>query len=187
MESNQPAHTPDDPRSALAAAEHAQRQLTDGLRLPTGFFPVFGAAVAVQLGTAAYGIAGQTAAGFAVLLAGLVVFLGVAALLLQQFRRTNGVTVGGLASQVIVATGVRSSLAYVGALGAGIWAALGWGWWLVAVAAAAGGIGCALGARHWWRTYRHDPATHARGVSPRQLGALAVLAALGFAALKVFS
>lgn len=187
MASMTPDRTPDDPRAALAAADHASRQLTTGLRLPAGFTPVFATAVAVQLGTAAYGIAAQTVTGLAIVLAGLAVFLGVAALILWQFRRINGVTVDGFASQIVLVSGAGSSLVYLGALGAGIWAAFDSRWWLVAVAAAAGGVGCALGTLRWWRTYRHAPASHARGVTPRQLGALAVLACVGFATLLVFS
>ena len=53
------------------------------------------------------------------------------------------------------------------------------------MAAVAAGVGCALGARHWWHAYRHDPAAHARGASPRVLGVLAVVACLGCAALLV--
>jgi hypothetical protein len=186
MESIPASREPDDQRAALAAADEARRRLTTGLRLPSGLYPVLAAAVAVQLGTAAYGIAAQTVAGLAVVLAGLAVFLGVAALALHRFRRINGVRVDGLASQVVLAAGASASLIYLGALAAGIWAAFESQWWLVAMAAAAGGIGCALGARRWWRAYRHDPAAHARGASPRMLGALAGVACVGFAALLLF-
>ena len=143
-------------------------------------------AVAVQLGAAAYGIAAQTVAGLAVALAGVAVFLGVAAFLLHRFRRINGVRVDGLASQIVLAAGGAASLVYLGALAAGTWAAFESRWWLVAVAAVVAGVGCALGARRWWHAYRDDPAAHAGGASPRVLAALAVLACLGFAALLVF-
>ncbi|WP_421740200.1 hypothetical protein [Cellulomonas sp.] len=176
---------PQDPRTALAGADEARRRLTTNLRLPTGFLVVFASAVAVQLGTAAYGIAAQTTAGLAVVLAGLAVFLGTAALLLHRFSRLNGVRVDGLASQIVLAAGASASLVYLGALAAGIWAAFESQWWLVALAAVVGGIGCALGTRHWWRTYRHEPAAHARGASPRVLALLAVVACLGFAVLLV--
>ncbi|WP_315094941.1 hypothetical protein [uncultured Cellulomonas sp.] len=183
MESNPPPAGPDDPRAALGVADDARRRLTAGLRLPTGFLPVLAAAVAVQLGTAAYGIAAQTVSGLAVVLAGLAVFLGAAALLLHRFSRVNGVRVDGLASQVVLASGAGASLVYLGAFAGGTWAAFESQWWLVALAAAVGGIGCALGTRHWWRTYRHDPAAHARGASPRVLATLAVIACVGFAVL----
>lgn len=185
MESNPERPDPDDARADLAVADEARRRLTAGLRLPTGFLVVFAGAVAVQLGTAAYGIAAQTVAGLAVVLAGLAVFLGVAALLLHRFSRLNGVRVDGLASQIVLAAGASASLVYLGALAAGIWAAFTSQWWLVALASVAGGVGCALGTRHWWRTYRHDPAAHERGASPRVLAALAVVACLGFAVLLV--
>lgn len=178
---------PDDPRRALAAADQASRQLATGLRLPSGFFPVFGSAVAVQLGAAAYGIAAQTVAGLAVVVAGLAVFLCVAALMLRRFRSINGVRIDGLAGQIVLLAGARASFVYLGALAAGTWAAFQALWWLVAVVAVFGGVGCALGARHWWHSYRHDPAAHAGGASPGILGALAVFACLGFATLLIFS
>jgi len=183
MESHTAPHDPDDQLTALAAADQARRRLTSGLRLPAGFYPAFAVVVAVQLGTAAYGIAAQTVAGLAVVLAGLAVFLAAAALMLRRFRRVNGVRVDGLTSQVVLVTGAPASLVYLGALAAGTWAAFDSLWWVVAAAAAAGGTGCALGTRHWWHAYREDPTGHARGASPRVLGTLAVLACLGFAAL----
>ncbi|ALV43368.1 hypothetical protein AU252_21180 [Pseudarthrobacter sulfonivorans] len=176
----------DDPRTALAGADQARQRLTTGLRLPTGFYLVFAIAVAVQLCTAAYGIAAQTVAGLALVLAGLAVFLGVASLMLHRFRRINGARVDGLATQVVLAAGASASLHYLGALAAGIWAAFESLWWLVALASVAGGIACAVGAPRWRHAYRHDPAAHASGASPRLLGALAVVACLGFAALLVF-
>lgn len=183
MESNPSHGDPDGPRTALASADQARHRLTTGLRLPAGLYPALAAAVAVQLGSAAYGIAAQTVAGLAVVLAGLVVFLGVGTLLLHQFRRINGVRVDGLTSQIVLAAGWSASLLYLGALAAGTWAAFASQWWVVAAAAVAGGGGCALGTRTWWHAYRHDPAAHARGASPRVLGAFAVFACLGFAAL----
>ncbi|GEK23210.1 hypothetical protein [Cellulomonas xylanilytica] len=182
MESNRGA---EDPLAALAAADDARQRLTTGLRLPVGFYPALAGGVAVQVGAAAYGIAAQTVTGVAVALAGAAVFLGVAAFLLHRFSRTNGVRVDGLASQVVLVAGARASLAYLGALAVGIVAAFQSVWWLVAVASVAAGIGCALGARHWWRAYRHDPAAHEGGASPRTLGLLAVAACLGCAVLLV--
>jgi hypothetical protein len=182
MESNPVQQDPGDARSELAAADQARQRLAAGLRLPAGLQPLLAAAVAVQVGTAAYGIAKQTAAGLALLLAGLAVFLSVAALALYRFRRINGVRVDGLASQIVLGTG---SLVYLGAFAAATWAAFESRWWLVAGAAVAGGVGYALGARQWWHAYRHDPVAHASGASPRLLAALAVLAGLGLAALLI--
>ena len=143
------------------------------------------AAVTVQLGTAAYGIAAQTGAGLAIVLAGLVAFLGTAALLLHQFRRINGVRVDGLTHQVLSEASASASLAYLGAFAAAVWAAFASVWWLVAVAAVAGGVACALSARRWWHAYQQEPAAHTNGAPRWQLGALAVLGCLGFAALVV--
>ena len=118
-------------------------------------------------------------------MAGLAVLLGVAALMLYRFHLINGVRVYGLTRQIVLAAGAAASLSYLGALAVGIWAAFASLWWLVAVAAVFGGVGCALGARRWWHAYQDDPAAHAGGVSPWQLGLLALLASLGFAALVV--
>lgn len=185
MESTATHHDPDDPQSALALADQTRRRLATGLRLPAGFYALFGSAIAVQLGAAAYGIAAQTVTGLAVVLAGLGLLLGVAALLLYRFRRINGVRVDGLASQIVLASGPGASLVYLGAMAVGVWAGFEARWWLVAAAAVAAGCGCALGTRRWWRAYRKDPAAHAGGASPRLLAALAVAACLGFAALLV--
>ena len=187
MESNPVHQNPDDPSSVLDAADHARQRLAAGLRLPTGLHPALAAAVAVQVGTAAYGIATQTVAGLAVALAGVAVFLGVAALALFQFRRINGVRVDGLASQIVLGTGATSTLVYMVAFGAATWAAFESRWWLVAAAAVAGGVGYAFGALRWWHAYQDDPAAHTGGASPRVLAMLAVLACLGLVALMVAS
>src|SRR4051794_36194669 len=113
MESNPMAQNPDDPASVLAEAEQARRRLAAGLRLPVGLHPALAAAVAVQVGAAAYGIAAQTSAGLAVALAGVAVLMGVAALLLHQFRRINGVRVHGLSDQIVLGTGGTSTLVYL--------------------------------------------------------------------------
>ncbi len=147
--------------------------------------PALAAAVAIQVATAAYGVADHAAAGLAVALAGVAIFLGVAALTLHRFRRVNGVRVDGLASQIVLGAGATSTLAYVCAFGAATWAAFESRWWLVAAAAVAGGVGYAFGALRWWHAYRLDPAAHAGGASPRVLAALAVAACLGLVALMV--
>ncbi len=175
--------TPDDPRSALAAADQRRTALADGLRLPAGLHPVIAAAVAVQIGAAAYGIAAQTVTGLVVALAGMAVFAGVAAISLYWFTRTNGVRVDGLTSQIVLGTGAISTTAYLVALAAATWAAFEERWWLVAAAAVTGGAGYALGTLRWWHAYRNDPAAHTGGASPRVLAALAVVACLGLVAL----
>ena len=182
MESD-PRRQPDDPSSVLAVADQARRRLTAGMRLPRGLLPALAAGIALQVGTAAYGVATHDAAGLVVALAGAAVFLGVAALSLHRFRQVNGVRVDGLASQIVLGTGTLSTAAYVAGFGAGTWAAFASQWWLVAAAAVAGGVGYAVGALRWWQAYQHDPVAHAGGASPRVLAALAVLALLGLGAL----
>ena len=185
METNPVQQNPEDSRSVLAEADEARQRLAAGLRLPTGLHPALAAAVAVQVGTAAYGIANHAAAGLVVALAGVTVFLAVAALSLYQFRRINGVRVDGLASQIVLGAGATSTMAYVAAFGAATWAAFESRWWLVAAVAAFGGVGYAFGFLRWWHAYRHDPADHARGASPRALAVTAVLACLGLVALLI--
>jgi hypothetical protein len=143
--------------------------------------------MAVQVGTAAYGISTQTVAGLVLALTGVTVSLGVAALMLHRFRRINGVRVDGLASQIVLGAGATATVAYVCAFGAATWAAFESRWWLVAAAAVAGGIGYAFAAVRWWHAYQNDPAAHASGASPRVLAALAALACLGLVALLIAS
>jgi hypothetical protein len=185
MESKSPQGRPADPRVEMALANQASRRLAEGLRLPTGFFAALAVTVAAQMGSAAYGISLQSTAGLAIALAGVTIFLGVAALLVRQFQRVNGVRVDGLASQVVLGGGATSSAAYLVAFGATTWAAFEARWWLTATAAVIGGAGYAISALRWWQSYRHDPAAHAGGASPRMLGALAILAATGFVVLVV--
>jgi hypothetical protein len=187
MESNSEHQNPDDPRSVLAEADRARQRMSAGLRLPAGLIPALAAATAIQIGTAAYGIANHAVVGLAVALAGVAVFLGVAAVMLFRFRQINGVRVDGLASQIVLGTGSLPTGIYVAAFGVATWAAFDSRWWLVAVAAAAGGAGYAFSTLRWWRAYRNDPVTHAGGTSPRMLAALAVVACLGLVALLVSS
>ena len=185
MESMPTRPDPDDARSALAAADQVRAHLSGRLRLPAGLYPAIAAAVAVQLGTAAVGIAAQSAAGLVLLLAGSGVLLLVAGFGLHRFRRLNGVRVDGLASRLLLGNGTTSSFVYLGALAAATWAAFESQWWAVAIAALCGGTGYALGVRQWWRAYQRDPAGHVQGASPRSLAVFAVLACLGLAALVV--
>jgi hypothetical protein len=186
LESN-PAHEdPDDRLMALAVADQARRRLTSGLRLPAGLYLALGAAVAVQLGTAAYGIAARQLPGWLSCWPGWRFS--------WAWQRScctgsagpteSGSTVSPARSSSRLGPPPRSST--LARSPPGIWAAFDSLWWLVAVAAVAGGTGCALGARHWWHAYRHDPAGHARGASPRALGGFAALACLGFPALLFF-
>lgn len=161
-----PPRDPGDLDAQFAAADRARDRLAAGLKLPTGLLVGLAAAIAVQIGTAGYGIAEQTVAGLAVVAVGLVVYLAAAMVGLWWFRRVNGVRLGGLASQVVFGTGWVSSLACAGSLAVAIWASFEEVWWIVVVAALVGGAGYAFGVRRWWAGYQRDPATHARGESP---------------------
>jgi hypothetical protein len=174
---------PSDPAADLAAADSARRRLASALRLPSWFHTSLGAAIAVQIGTAGYGLSGAGGPRPAVLAAGLVLFLGVAAIQLARFRRLNRVRVDGLSSRVVLGTSPRSSLAYSAGFAAALWGALAEQWWLVPVAAAAGGLGYAVSARLWWRDYLLDPAAHARGESRATLALVGGAALAGAAAL----
>lgn len=187
MESQTPPRDPDHARADLAAADAARARLSGGLRLPEGLHPALAVAIALHLGTAAVGIAAQTAVGMVLLGAGLVAYFGVAGWALLQFRRINGVRVDGFASQIVLGTGVTASVTYVGAFVVATWAAFESQWWLVALASVAGGVGYALGARQWWRAYRTDPAAHATGSSPVVLALLALSAVAGMVVLVVVS
>ena len=167
----------------LAAADVARERLIGRLRLPSGLHPALAVAVALHIGTAAAGIAAQTAGGMFLLGAGLAAYLGVAGWALLRFRRINGVRVDGFASQIVLGTGVTATTAYVAAFVAATWAAFESQWWLVVLAAAIGGTGYALGARQWWRAYRADPAQHAAGSTPVVLAILALSAVVGVVVL----
>ncbi len=182
------ATTPDpDVRAELALAELARERLTSGLRLPPGLHPVLAVGLAIQIGTAAVGIAQQTTRGMAVVGAGLLVLLAVTVWALVRFRQVNGVRVDGFASQVVLGASTVATTAYLGAFVVATWAAFESTWWLVAIAAGVGGVGYAWGAHRWWSAFRADPASHAGGASPRVLVLLAAAICLGLAVLLVVS
>ncbi len=187
MESKPADPDPEGARAVLAGADLARDRLTSGLRLPTGLLPALVVAVAVQVATAAWGIAEQTTLGLTVLLAGLAVFALIAGFALHRFRRINGARVDGLVGQILLGTGPLATGAYLGGLAAATWAAFESRWWLVAIAAMGGGAGYAFGVRQWWHGYVDDPAAHARGASPRILVAVTVIAGLGLVALVVLA
>jgi hypothetical protein len=58
-------------------------------------------------------------------------------------------------------------------------------WLLMAFCALAGGAAYAYSGRRWLRSYRNDPATHARGESAWWLAAACLLAVSAGAALLV--
>lgn len=186
MESSQrpPIPTRDEAAAALIGAEASRAQLAGGLVLPSWFTTSIGAAIALQIGTAAVGLGDGSPWAWWALAAGLAVFVVVGAVQLARFRRRNGVWLGGLASRVVLGTGTLASSAYAVALGAAIWAAFEAQWGLVAVASSAGGAAYALGGRRWLATYRTAPEAHGRGESAAWL-AVVSLAALGGLVLLV--
>lgn len=179
MENMIGAPTPDEAAATLADAEATRADLAGRLVLPSLFHASIGAAVAVQIASAAVGLAADTTRTPLVLLAGLAVFAVVAVIQLVRFRRLNGVWIGGLASRVVFGTGQAASTSYVVALGASIWAGLDHTWWLVCLCSVAGGLGYALSGRQWLRRYRGDPAEHARAESTAWLVVVGVLALAG--------
>ncbi|USQ77387.1 hypothetical protein [Ornithinimicrobium cryptoxanthini] len=183
METAATGPEPEHARSMLAAADQSRSQLIDSLRLPGELHVALALGVAVQVGTAAYGISQQTAGGLAVVLTGMAVFGLVAAFILHRFRRVNGARVDGLSSQVLLGSGTLISLLYLGSLGAAIWAAFESAWWLVTVSAVVGGASYAVGVREWWKSYRHDPVARTRGASPRVLAGLGAVACVGLLTL----
>src|SRR5690349_3434167 len=131
-----------------------QQRLASSLRLPAGFAPVLGAAMAIHLGTTAFGIEQQSTGGLALVAAGLVVFGIAAGGLLARFRAANGATVGGLTSRAVLGTSHTSSAVYAAALAGATWAAFEGPWWLVGLCALAGGAAYAVCAVTWWRSYQ---------------------------------
>jgi hypothetical protein len=176
---------PSDPAAELAAAEVARQRLAGALRLPSWFHVSLGVAVALQIGSAAYGLGDPSGAGLLALVAGCLLFAVVAWVQVVRFRRLNGVRVNGLVSRAVLGTSTWSSLAEAGGIGAAFWAALEDQPWLAALAALAGGAGYGLSAHLWWRRYQADPAGHARAESGATLLAYGVLAVGGLVLLVV--
>ena len=177
---------PSDPATDLAAAESARSRLTGSLRLPSWFHTSLGVAVAVQIGTTAYGLSDKASGPRLVAVAvGALVFAAVTGVLWLRFRRLNGVRVGGLFSRALMGTSNGAALAETAGVGAAVWAAMVGQWWLAALASVAGGVGYAVSARLWWRDYQRDPVTHARGDSRAMLVVVGVSAVAGLVALLV--
>ena len=176
MESSERPINPSEAQAAIADAESARTRLASSLRLPSFFFSSIGAAIAVQIGTGATGIADQGTWGMVVLAGGVLVFVLVAVVQLARFRRLNGVWLGGLASQVVLGTAGLASLTYAAAVGAATWAAFAGAEWLTLIAAVAGGAIYAWAGRRWWHSYQGAPAEHSRGEQTVILVAAVVLA-----------
>jgi hypothetical protein len=163
----------------MADAEAGRASLADNVAVPRLFFLSIGAAVAVQIGTTAAGLAGAGESPLWLLAAGFALFLAVSAIQLARFRRLNGLWLGGLVSRVIGGTAAAASTSYVASLAAAVWAALAGVWWLVPVCAAAGGAAYALSGLSWLRKYRSEPAAHSRGESAGWRTVFAVLSLTG--------
>jgi hypothetical protein len=185
MESNDPPPRPDEAAALLAAADRSVAQWAGRLSLPPLFHTAIGAAIAVQIATAAYGIAVDTPRARLALGAGLLVFAATAIVQLLRFRARNGVWVSGLASRVVLGTGNASTTAYLLAFGAAVWAAFEDRWWLVGLSAIAGGTAYTLGGRHWWRQYQGDPTAHSRSASLAFTVGAVVVALAGLVLLLV--
>lgn len=188
MESWRPHPTPDEATAALADAEASQALLVHDLVLPPQFLTWIGAAITIQIATFAVGLTGLngvTRASGWLVVAGLAGLVTVAGGQLARFRRLNGVWLGGLASRVVGGTSLAASVSYAAALAGATWAAMVGQWWLVPVCAPAGGLAYALSGNRWLRTYRADPATHARGESAGWIAVLGVLAFSGMVLLVV--
>jgi hypothetical protein len=179
--------TPRDAAAQLADAEEQRSRFATTLRLPPGFHTALGAAVAVQMATAAFGIGAQTGAGLAVLLAGCLLFVVVTALLVHRFRSLNGVWVGALLSRSVLGLTTAASWAYGAPFAAAVWAALGGLPWVTVVASLVGGAAYALVARRWWAAYVGDPVTHARHDSATLLGTVILVVVAGAAVLGTFA
>jgi hypothetical protein len=185
MENMMGLPTPEDAAAALAAAEISRAQLAGSLELPSFFYSSIGAAVAIQIAAAAVEFAFDTGWTRLLAIAGVAIFALTAGIQLSRFRRLNGVWIGGLASRVVLGTGLASSASYALALAAAFWAAFAGLWWLVAVCACAGGLAYGLSGRRWLRLYRGDPATHARGEAAGWLVVISALALAGLALLVI--
>jgi hypothetical protein len=169
--------------AALHDAEAARATLADRIATPSWFFASMSIAIAVQIATTATGLDDDAPW---LIVGGLAAFAAVAGVQLARFRRVNGVWLGGLASRVVLGTGTAASVAYPVALAAAIFAADDDRWWLVALWSALGGAAYALSGRRWMRSYRRDPAAHARGESLAML-ALVTAAAIGGLAMLLLN
>ena len=185
MESTPRVPTPGEAAAAIADAEAGRSSLASRVIVPRMFFVSIGAAVAVQISTAAIGLAGaqdEHGIEFAahawpvwLLSGGVLFFVAVSAVQLARFRWLNGVWLGGLLSRVIGGTATAASISYAAALAGATWAAFAGAWWLVPLAAIAGGAAYALSGLGWMRTYRADPAFHSRGESATWLAVLTIV------------
>jgi hypothetical protein len=190
MENLSGSPTPEEAAAALVDAEASRASLARRLVLPSFFYTSIGAAITVQIATAAIGVADVGHRGVwnpagLLIASGLVPVAAVATIQLIRFRRVNGLWLGGFASRVVGGTAAAASLSYALTFGAAIWAAFAGAWWLVALCSLVGGMAYALSGRRWVRLYRGEPAAHAQGESVAWLATLGVLAIAGLAFLMI--
>jgi hypothetical protein len=114
--------------SALRDAELSRTTLARAIAAPPSLFASLGAAVAIQIATAAIGLGGGH---IWISVSGVALLAVVAGVQLMRFARHNGVWIRGFVSRVVLGTGTGASLAYAVPLAAAIWAGYGARWWLV--------------------------------------------------------
>jgi len=187
MESSSALPNPDDAAAVLDDAERSRSELVGEIVLPSRHHAWIGAAVAVQIATAAVGVVVNAPWGFAVLAAGALVFVVVAGVQLQHFRKQNGVWLSGFASRNVFGSSISASIGYAAGLASALAAGYAGLWWLAGVCAIGGGLAYALAGRRWWRRYRHNPAGNAHGESALLLAILVLLAVVGAVLLVVLS
>jgi hypothetical protein len=170
--------------AALSDAEASRAALAGRIVTPSWLFTSIGAAIAVQIATAAVGVG---AGALWVLAAGVALFVAVAGVQLARFRSLNGVWLGGFASRVVLGCGVPAAVSYTAGLIGALSAAYGDRWWLVGLWSLGGGAGYALGGRRWMHGYRAAPERHGRGESVAWLVAIALAAVTCLAVLLINS
>jgi hypothetical protein len=179
MEDDRSTPTSDQAPALLPGAEAGPASPAVHLVAPRLFFLPVGAAVAIQIGTTAAGLAGVGESPLWMVAAGFAVFLAVAAVQLARARRGNGICLGGLASRVIGGTAAAASTSYVLALAAAVWAAFAGAWWLLTLCAAAGGAAYALSGMWWVRRHGSGPTTRGREASSVWTAVSVVLSSAG--------
>ena len=116
-----------------------------------------GAAVSVQIATAAVAVTTSGARAGLLVLGGLVVFGLAAGAQLLRVRQHNGAWLGGFVHQATFGVSWPAALGYAVALVAAMVAADAHSWWLVGLAAICGGLVWSVAGVHWMRRYRAAP------------------------------
>lgn len=179
------APSPEEAAAALADARSSAAGFAADLQLPSFFHVSIGAAITIQIGTSALGIAVQEGWPAALFLGGLGLFVAVAAVQLVRFRRFNGAWVWAIADKVVLGGGTTASVTYCLTFAGALFAALAEVWWVIPPAALVGGVGYALGGQRWLAAYREDPTGHARGLPLSWVAVAAVVATTGLVFLVV--